>query len=102
MNSPGALGSSNMSNPYAMGPLYHSPTVQGYCGPTDNLSLAGHYTDMRNSSGWYGSPANDPRFASECKGTIYITLFLFDIYNFITSYNKLKCIMDFFKFSFIN
>lgn len=54
-----------MANPYAMGPLYHSPGVQGYCTPTDNLSLAGHYTDMRNSAGWYGSTANDPRFASE-------------------------------------
>ncbi|XP_058813811.1 homeobox protein Nkx-2.1 isoform X3 [Topomyia yanbarensis] len=53
-----------MANPYAMGPLYHSPGVQSYCGPTDNLSLAGHYTDMRNSAaGWYGSTASDPRFA---------------------------------------
>jgi hypothetical protein len=48
-----------------MGPLYHSPGVQSYCTPTDNLSLAGHYTDMRNSASWYGSTANDPRFASE-------------------------------------
>lgn len=49
-----------------MGPLYHSPGVQSYCTPTDNLSLAGHYTDMRNSAaGWYGSTANDPRFASK-------------------------------------
>ncbi|XP_055642288.1 homeobox protein Nkx-2.1 isoform X2 [Toxorhynchites rutilus septentrionalis] len=73
VNSPSALGSntsaaaaaaSNMANPYAMGPLYHSPGVQSYCGPTDNLSLAGHYTDMRNSAaGWYGSTASDPRFA---------------------------------------
>lgn len=54
-----------MANPYAMGPLYHSPGVQSYCTPTDNLSLAGHYTDMRNSASWYGSTANDPRFASE-------------------------------------
>lgn len=54
-----------MANPYAMGPLYHSPGVQSYCGPTDNLSLAGHYTDMRSSAGWYGSTANDPRFASK-------------------------------------
>lgn len=67
VNSPSALGSNNtnnMANPYAMGPLYHSPGVQSYCTPSDNLSLAGHYTDMRNSS-WYGSTANDPRFASE-------------------------------------
>ncbi|XP_065084701.1 homeobox protein Nkx-2.1 isoform X2 [Ochlerotatus camptorhynchus] len=75
VNSPSALGSntvsvsaaaaaSSMANPYAMGPLYHSPGVQSYCGPTDNLSLAGHYTDMRNSAaGWYGSTASDPRFA---------------------------------------
>ncbi|KFB51845.1 AGAP013315-PB-like protein [Anopheles sinensis] len=76
VNSPSALGpntttgstttgSSSMANPYAMGPLYHSPGVQGYCAPTDNLSLAGHYTDMRNSAaaGWYGSTASDPRFA---------------------------------------
>lgn len=54
-----------MANPYAMTPLYHSPGVQSYCGPSDNLSLAGHYTDMRSSAGWYGSTANDPRFASE-------------------------------------
>lgn len=54
-----------MANPYAMGPLYHSPGVQSYCTPTDNLSLAGHYTDMRSSASWYGSTANDPRFASE-------------------------------------
>ena len=52
-----------------MGPLYHSPGVQSYCAPTDNLSLAGHYTDMRNSAaaGWYGSTASDPRFASKLK-----------------------------------
>ncbi|KAG5679090.1 hypothetical protein PVAND_008684 [Polypedilum vanderplanki] len=66
VNSPSALGNSgntnNMANPYAMGPLYHSPGVQSYCTPTENLSLAGHYTDMRSSS-WYGSTANDPRFA---------------------------------------
>lgn len=54
-----------MANPYAMTPLYHSPGVQSYCGPSDNLSLAGHYTDMRSSAGWYGSTANDPRFASK-------------------------------------
>jgi hypothetical protein len=54
-----------MANPYAMGPLYHSPGVQSYCTPSDNLSLAGHYTDMRNSASWYGTSANDPRFASE-------------------------------------
>lgn len=67
VNSPSALGpSSSMANPYGMGTLYHSPGVQSYCGPTDNLSLAGHYTDMRSSAGWYGSTANDPRFASEC------------------------------------
>lgn len=79
VNSPSGLGSntvssvsaaaaaSSMANPYhAMAPLYHSPGVQSYCGPTDNLSLAGHYTDMRNSAaGWYGSTASDPRFASE-------------------------------------
>lgn len=65
VNSPSALGASSMANPYAMGPLYHSPGVQSYCGPTDNLSLAGHYTDMRSSAGWYGSTANDPRFASK-------------------------------------
>lgn len=66
VNSPSALGpNSSMANPYGMGPLYHSPGVQSYCGPTDNLSLAGHYTDMRSSAGWYGSTANDPRFASE-------------------------------------
>lgn len=54
-----------MANPYAMTPLYHSPGVQSYCGPSDNLSI-GHYTDMRSSAaGWYGSTANDPRFASE-------------------------------------
>lgn len=66
VNSPSALGnSSSMANPYAMTPLYHSPGVQSYCGPSDNLSLAGHYTDMRSSAGWYGSTANDPRFASK-------------------------------------
>lgn len=70
VNSPSALGnSSSMANPYAMTPLYHSPGVQSYCGPSDNLSLAGHYTDMRSSAGWYGSTANDPRFASEYSST---------------------------------
>lgn len=56
-----------MANPYAMAPLYHSPGVQSYCTPSDNLSLAGHYTDMnmRSSASWYGSTANDPRFASK-------------------------------------
>ncbi|XP_017079828.1 homeobox protein Nkx-2.4 [Drosophila eugracilis] len=63
INSPGALNTSTMANPYTMGSLYHSPGVQSYCGPTDNLSLAGHYTDMRSSASWYGSTANDPRFA---------------------------------------
>ncbi|KAH8272063.1 hypothetical protein KR026_011788 [Drosophila bipectinata] len=63
INSPGTLSASAMANPYAMGSLYHSPGVQSYCGPTDNLSLAGHYTDMRSSASWYGSTANDPRFA---------------------------------------
>ncbi|XP_044312498.1 homeobox protein Nkx-2.1 isoform X2 [Drosophila rhopaloa] len=63
INSPGTLPTSTMANPYAMGSLYHSPGVQSYCGPTDNLSLAGHYTDMRSSASWYGSTANDPRFA---------------------------------------
>ncbi|XP_067616238.1 thyroid transcription factor 1 isoform X3 [Eurosta solidaginis] len=52
-----------MANPYAMGSLYHSPSVQSYCGPGDNLSLAGHYSDMRSSATWYGSTTNDPRFA---------------------------------------
>lgn len=74
VNSPSALGSSNMANPYAMGPLYHSPGVQSYCGPTDNLSLAGHYTDMRSSGAWYGSTASDPRFASECKHVFFVLL----------------------------
>ncbi|CAO1344926.1 unnamed protein product [Diamesa serratosioi] len=68
VNSPSALQSNNtnnMANPYAMAPLYHSPGVQSYCTPSDNLSLAGHYTDMnmRSSASWYGSTANDPRFA---------------------------------------
>ncbi|XP_034487543.1 homeobox protein Nkx-2.1 isoform X1 [Drosophila innubila] len=63
INSPGTISTSTMANPYAMGSLYHSPGVQSYCGPTDNLSLAGHYTDMRGSASWYGSTANDPRFA---------------------------------------
>lgn len=66
INSPSALGPvSSMANPYGMGPLYHSPGVQSYCAPTDNLSLAGHYTDMRSSASWYGASANDPRFASK-------------------------------------
>ncbi|XP_068153157.1 homeobox protein Nkx-2.1 [Drosophila tropicalis] len=70
INSPGTLSTSTMANPYAMGSLYHSPGVQSYCGPTDNLSLAGHYTDMRSSASWYGSTANDPRFAiSRLMGT---------------------------------
>lgn len=67
VNSPGTLShGTSMANPYTMGPLYHSPGVQSYCTPTDNLSLAGHYTDMsRSAAGWYGSTANDPRFASK-------------------------------------
>ncbi|KAH8404584.1 hypothetical protein KR215_000752, partial [Drosophila sulfurigaster] len=40
INSPGTISTSTMANPYAMGSLYHSPGVQSYCGPTDNLSLA--------------------------------------------------------------
>ncbi|KAM7361542.1 scarecrow isoform 2-T3 [Cochliomyia hominivorax] len=52
-----------MTNPYTMGTIYHSPGVQSYCGPTENLSLAGHYSDMRTSASWYGTTANDPRFA---------------------------------------
>ncbi|KAI9580146.1 thyroid transcription factor 1 isoform X1 [Glossina fuscipes] len=63
INSPSTLGSSTMANPYTMGSLYHSPGVQSYCGPTENLSLAGHYSDMRSSASWYGTTANDPRFA---------------------------------------
>ncbi|XP_039968565.1 homeobox protein Nkx-2.4 isoform X2 [Bactrocera tryoni] len=63
ITSPNTLGSSTMANPYAMGSLYHSPGVQSYCGPADNLSLAGHYSDMRSSASWYGSTTNDPRFA---------------------------------------
>lgn len=64
INSPGTtLGASAMANPYTMGSIYHSPGVQSYCGPTENLSLAGHYSDMRNSASWYGTTANDPRFA---------------------------------------
>ncbi|EDS41198.1 homeobox protein nk-2 [Culex quinquefasciatus] len=64
-----AAAASSMANPYAMGSLYHSPGVQSYCGPTDNLSLAGHYTDMRSTAaaGWYPSTASDPRFAKACK-----------------------------------
>lgn len=65
INSSSVLGGSTMANPYAMGPLYHSPGVQSYCSPADNLSLAGHYTDMRSSGGWYSSTPNDPRFASK-------------------------------------
>lgn len=56
------------SNPYGMSSLYHSPGVQGYCAPgadQSSLSLANHYTEMRNTANWYGSTANDPRFASE-------------------------------------
>ncbi|XP_067616237.1 homeobox protein DTH-2 isoform X2 [Eurosta solidaginis] len=63
VTSPSTLGSATMANPYAMGSLYHSPSVQSYCGPGDNLSLAGHYSDMRSSATWYGSTTNDPRFA---------------------------------------
>lgn len=65
INSPGTLGPSTMANPYTMGSIYHSPSVQSYCGPTENLSLAGHYSDMRTSASWYGTTANDPRFASK-------------------------------------
>lgn len=69
-----------MANPYTMGPLYHSPGVQSYCTPTDNLSLAGHYTDMsRSAAGWYGSTANDPRFASKLERYfILIILYIYD------------------------
>lgn len=69
-----------MANPYTMGSLYHSPGVQSYCGPTENLSLAGHYSDMRSSASWYGTTANDPRFASKSNlnGIEHSTQFLFD------------------------
>ncbi|KNC24532.1 hypothetical protein FF38_00717 [Lucilia cuprina] len=63
INSPSTLGPSAMANPYTMSSIYHSPGVQSYCGPTENLSLAGHYSDMRTSASWYGTTANDPRFA---------------------------------------
>lgn len=69
--SPVTSSAAAMANPYSMGPLsYHSPSVQSYCSPADNLSLAGHYTDMRSSAaaaGWYGTTTNDPRFASKLK-----------------------------------
>lgn len=77
-----------MANPYGMGTLYHSPGVQSYCGPTDNLSLAGHYTDMRSSAGWYGSTANDPRFASECN--CFINFVSIQKKNVISLSNKSK------------
>lgn len=64
-----STGGSGMAttNPYGMSSLYHSPGVQGYCTPGDqsSLSLANHYTEMRNTANWYGTTANDPRFASE-------------------------------------
>ena len=45
----------------------------GYCQPNSASELSHHYPDMRSSAaasatGWYSSPAADPRFASEyCK-----------------------------------
>lgn len=52
----------------------HSPTMNPYMQlghqfPTqycNGSELTSHYTDMRSSAGWYGSTANDPRFASKC------------------------------------
>lgn len=77
-----------MANPYAMAPLYHSPGVQSYCTPSDNLSLAGHYTDMnmRSSASWYGSTANDPRFASK-----YYFILKFNLFN----HQRLKLLRKF-------
>lgn len=87
MNSPGTLShGTGMANPYTMGPLYHSPGVQSYCTPTDNLSLAGHYTDMSRSAGWYGSTANDPRFASKLPSLHFFTDFMNNMYWNITNY----------------
>ena len=85
----GLSSTGSMANPYAMGPLYHSPGVQSYCAPTDNLSLAGHYTDMRSSAGWYGSTANDPRFASKYFDFFLYFKFQLVIFSFL-SYFKLK------------
>ena len=53
----------------------------GYCQPT-STDLGHHYPDMRTSAasaatGWYSSPAADPRFASE-----YCKFFCFSIFNF--------------------
>ncbi|KAL0270225.1 UNVERIFIED_CONTAM: hypothetical protein PYX00_007697 [Menopon gallinae] len=51
----------------------HSPTTMnpymqlGHQFPTqycNGSELTSHYTDMRSSAGWYGSTANDPRFAT--------------------------------------
>lgn len=75
-----------MANPYAMGSIYHSSGVQSYCGPSENLSLAGHYSDMRSSASWYGTTANDPRFASKYASFTFLQfpsklLYLESIYN---------------------
>ena len=42
-------------------PSYGAAAAAG-CYQGSELS---HYGDMRSSSGWYSSPATDPRFASE-------------------------------------
>lgn len=61
---------------HSMTQLSSPPTSfsTGYCQP-NSADLSHHYPDMRTSaaaasaaSGWYSSPAADPRFASEyCK-----------------------------------
>lgn len=58
------LAAMSAHSPTAMNPymqLGHQFPTQ-YCNGSE---LSSHYTDMRGSAGWYGTTANDPRFASE-------------------------------------
>lgn len=70
-----ASASTAMSYPHMHMTQLNSPassfSATGYCQPS-STDLGHHYPDMRTSasaaSGWYSSPAADPRFASEyCK-----------------------------------
>lgn len=57
------LAAMSAHSPTAMNPYMQlGPQFPQYCNGSE---LTPHYGDMRSSAGWYGSTANDPRFASE-------------------------------------
>ena len=81
-----ASASTAMSYPHMHMTQLNSPassfSATGYCQPS-STDLGHHYPDMRTSasaaSGWYSSPAADPRFASEYCKYIYWVLVVKDL-----------------------